>query len=330
MKDLQQRARKEECSDACRAEGNPASVTIRGIDIGGGMPLICVPITAGDSEALIREAELAAASPADIIEWRLDCFEQFWIKRTGCGNDECNDPSIPGQESVGNKNIRNGNIRNDNNRNENAETENIVKDSIREKSIGEIIELLRERLGGKLLLVTLRSKGEGGCADPDPEGYYSIISEVIRTGLPDLIDVELSVGDETVRRLIEEAHDAGIAVILSSHDFEGTPERDEIISRLCRMQDLGADITKIAVMPRSSQDVVTLLSAALEMKENLADRPMIAISMGKQGVISRIAAEYFGSAITFASVTGASAPGQTDAAELKAILSMIHNSEAII
>lgn len=314
MRDLQQRACKESCGEACKGGRHPVSVTIRGIDIGGGMPLICVPITAGDSEALIRESELAAASPADIIEWRLDCFEQFWIKRTGCGNDEC---ELQLQSTL-------------------------VGDRYPDRSMnmepatcsGEghptsVMSILRERLDGKLLLVTLRSKGEGGCADPDPEGYYSIISEVIRTGLPDLIDVELSSGDETVRRLIEEAHDAGIAVILSNHDFEGTPERDEIISRLCRMQDLGADITKIAVMPRSSQDVITLLSAALEMKENLADRPMIAISMGKQGVISRIAAEYFGSAITFASVTGASAPGQTDAAELKAILSMIHNSEAI-
>ncbi len=54
------------------------------------------------------------------------------------------------------------------------------------------------------------------------------------------------------------------------------------------MQDLGADLPKIAVMPQSPQDVLTLLAATLTMKEKYATRPLITMSMGKSGGVSRV------------------------------------------
>ena len=62
------------------------------------------------------------------------------------------------------------------------------------------------------------------------------------------------------------------------------------------MQDYGADIPKMAVMPKSKQDVLTLLSATLEMSEQFADRPIITMSMAGTGVVSRLTGETFGSA----------------------------------
>lgn len=78
---------------------------------------------------------------------------------------------------------------------------------------------------------------------------------------------------------------------MSNHDFAGTPAEEEIISRLRRAQELGGDLPKIAVMPNSAGDVLTLLAATVKMQELYADRPIITMSMGGEGVISRLAGE---------------------------------------
>ena len=128
------------------------------------------------------------------------------------------------------------------------------------------------------------------------------------------------------KKLIDLAHSYGVKVIASNHDFDATPEKDEIVRRLRMMQDYGADIPKMAVMPKSKQDVLTLLSATLEMSEQFADRPIITMSMAGTGVVSRLAGETFGSALTFGAATKASAPGQINVNELAQVLDIIHKS----
>ena len=64
------------------------------------------------------------------------------------------------------------------------------------------------------------------------------------------------------------------------------------------MAEWGADICKIAVMPQSPQDVLTLLQATYDASQ-IIDRPIITMSMGKTGAVSRLAGSTFGSAVTF-------------------------------
>lgn len=90
------------------------------------------------------------------------------------------------------------------------------------------------------------------------------------------------------------------------------------------MQEIGADLPKIAVMPISSEDVLKLLEATNSMKQKYSTRPIIAISMGHLGVISRLSGELFGSCMTFGSAKDASAPGQIEVKELKNILDLLH------
>lgn len=113
---------------------------------------------------------------------------------------------------------------------------------------------------------------------------------------------------------------------MSNHDFFKTPSKEEIISRLCAMQEKGADIPKIAVMPQSKKDVLTLLSATNEMVEEHANRPIITMSMAATGVISRLAGEVFGSCLTFGAAKKVSAPGQMGVNDLKIILETLHKS----
>ena len=58
-------------------------------------------------------------------------------------------------------------------------------------------------------------------------------------------------------------------------------QKADIIYRLRKMQDMNADIPKIAVMPQNRKDVLTLLAATEEMATNYADRPIITISMAR-------------------------------------------------
>ena len=146
------------------------------------------------------------------------------------------------------------------------------------------------------------------------------------TGLVDMVDVEAFTGDEIVKDIIAGAHAAGVKVVASNHDFFKTPDKDDIVGRLCKMQELGADIPKIAVMPQNKKDVLTLLAATEEMATDHADRPIITMSMAGTGLISRLCGEVFGSAATFGAVGKVSAPGQMDAKDLDTVLKLIDAS----
>ena len=188
--------------------------------------------------------------------------------------------------------------------------------------VTQILNSLRDILGEIPILFTFRTVKEGGEKAISLEKYVLLNKMVMQTGLVDLIDVELFSGDDVLNELVEEAHLYGVKVVASNHDFAKTPSKEEIISRLVRMQELGADIPKIAVMPQSKKDVLTLLAATEEMASEHADRPIITISMGKDGMISRLCGEVFGSALTFGTAGKESAPGQINVDELRQVLAM--------
>ncbi|MET1042836.1 MAG: type I 3-dehydroquinate dehydratase [Microbacteriaceae bacterium] len=194
-------------------------------------------------------------------------------------------------------------------------------------SVIDTAERLSAQLGTTPLLVTCRTSAEGGAAVISDEQYGALILAVIESGHAQLIDVESQRDGDIVASLIATAHERGVVVITSNHDFDGTPPKDEIVARLRRMQELGADILKIAVMPRSGADVLTLLDATREMHEDYATRPLITMSMGALGLVSRLAGQTFGSAATFGMVGTASAPGQVDVDELHATLAMLARAQ---
>lgn len=172
----------------------------------------------------------------------------------------------------------------------------------------------------KPLLVTFRTKKEGGELALSDAQYFEIYDAVIAEGGADLIDVELFMPADQVATIIDKAHAKGIKIVMCNHDFHTTPTKDEIIKRLRAMQNKNADICKIAVMPQTAEDVLTLLAATEEMKRKYADRPLITMSMGALGMVSRVSGEAFGSAATFGAAKKASAPGQVPVAQLREIL----------
>ena len=91
------------------------------------------------------------------------------------------------------------------------------------------------------------------------------------------------------------------------------------------MDSFGADILKLAVMPKSEEDLMALLTATVMMKSR-SDKPVITMSMGKTGVLSRLCGEMSGSSVTFAAGIKASAPGQITAERMRKTLCLLHES----
>ena len=172
--------------------------------------------------------------------------------------------------------------------------------------------------------MTFRTSKEGGEKAIEPEAYAELNIKAAQTGYVDLVDVEIFTGNEIVKKIIDGAHAA--RVIASNHDFFKTPAQSDIVYRLRKMQDMGADIPKIAVMPQNKKDVLTLLAATEEMATDYADRPIITMSMAGTGVISRLCGEVFGSSMTFGAAKKASAPGQMGVNDLNTVLGLLHGA----
>ena len=173
-----------------------------------------------------------------------------------------------------------------------------------------MLQGMREILGEIPLLFTFRTQQEGGEQAIELLAYQELN--------------ERAAGEETVKKLIKTAHDHQVKAVISNHDFEKTPSKEEIVKRLRKMQELGADLPKIAVMPQCKKDVLTLLTATEEMAHRYADRPIITMSMAKDGVVSRMCGEVFGSALTFGTAGKASAPGQIEVGKLREVLEIFH------
>jgi 3-dehydroquinate dehydratase-1 len=182
---------------------------------------------------------------------------------------------------------------------------------------------LRTVLPDTPILLTFRTKEEGGERSISDEDYCRLNQFAAQHKLADALDVELFRGDSVVSSILSCAHACGIAVVVSNHNFTKTPAQAEIVSRLQKAQALGGDILKIAVMPQTPQDVLTLL-AATEEAHRLCSQPLITMAMGSLGAVSRISGEVFGSAVTFGAAGKASAPGQIAADDLGKILSVLH------
>lgn len=180
-------------------------------------------------------------------------------------------------------------------------------------------------LFNKPILFTFRTSLEGGQKWIPSDQYRDVIFNAVASGLVDITDIELFLGDRFVEHMINEVHKLGANVIVSNHDFDKTPSKEVIVERMKNMEYLGADIAKIAVMPKNKRDVIELLDATLDIEKKLRI-PLVTMSMGRDGILSRISGEFFNSAITFGAGVSASAPGQISANDLYDIVSIIHKN----
>lgn len=190
-------------------------------------------------------------------------------------------------------------------------------------ALREIKPLIKE----KPLLFTFRSQSEGGELDVKEPFYFELNRVIARTGEVDMIDIELFHDEQAITDFVRTAHEASVKVLMSNHDFQETPNKAELLARFAKMEALGADITKIAVMSKDGADSLVVLDTMNVLKEE-ATKPYIAIAMGDSGIITRLSGNLFGSAITYGSVGKASAPGQVPVQNLRLVLDALKEKAA--
>lgn len=245
-------------------------IKVKNITFGEGAPKICAPIVSATQEKILEESASLQHFPIDLVEWRVDFFEDVF------------------------------------------QTDKVLS----------TLKLLHECIPAIPLIFTFRTKAEGGEKSISTDDYFSLALNAAKSGFADFIDIEylLLQDTEQLQSYIKQLQSYDVKIILSNHDFHKTPAKEEIIKRLCHMQELNCDIPKIAVMPSSPYDVLTLLDATYTFYEKYSTKPFITMSMSSTGCISRICGEIFGSCITFGSVGQASAPGQIPVIQLKEML----------
>lgn len=195
-------------------------------------------------------------------------------------------------------------------------------DAYSDLSVAGVVEAtrqLRSVLDSEPIIFTLRISAEGGKAAIGQDARALCIDAVLRSKLIDLIDVELCNGAQFLEPIIQTAHDHAVRVILSFHDFETTPSNELLLGKIAAMVGQGADIAKIACMPREPGDVLRLLQVTLAARHIFPAVPLCTMSMGGLGSLSRVAGFLYGSDMAFAVGQAVSAPGQIPIAEARAM-----------
>ena len=208
------------------------TATVRGVEFGRGRPEIIVPLVGDDLDALLTQAEAATATPARVVEWRLDRF------RPDLEDAEHHREAVlaalgPLRAALG------------------ADRALLV--TFRTTAEGG-----QRPYGPRALVSLLEALITGRRA-----GTQSAV---------DLVDIETARDPRTVQRVVSAAHRHGTVVIGSFHDMEGTPPEEELVEILRAQRRLGADVPKIAVTPHSPRDVLTVLSASLTVAEDQIGR----------------------------------------------------------
>lgn len=168
------------------------------------------------------------------------------------------------------------------------------------------------------LLLTYRSATEGGKGAGHGQGYEDYLASLLQLR-PAVAAVDIEMACPASKALVAEAKAGGYDVVGSCHDFTATPSAAQITQKLAQITAAGADITKVAYMPRTAQDVAALRHAAHDFAGAYPHQPLIAISMGQLGAPSRTDLV---NCLTFATIAdgAASAPGQATIAYVRAWL----------
>lgn len=190
----------------------------------------------------------------------------------------------------------------------------------------DLVALLKDMqifVSKKILLFTLRTESEGGKISIDTRTYIDITTRALQSGCIDMIDIEYQVGQKSISQLICKAKQYGVYTMISKHEMVRTPTVDHLLNLLELMRETGGDILKIAAMGITKQDVMNLMQATLSFK-NQHQMPMISISMGDLGKITRILGVFYGSDLTFAAYDAPSGSGQLGITETVEALNVIN------
>ncbi len=158
------------------------------------------------------------------------------------------------------------------------------------------------------VICTLRPKREGGLYDGTESQRIQLL-KTISEYKPYLLDVEYSTIAKT-----NLTDDLSSDIMVSWHDFEGTPKLNTLIHQMNQMADY-SNVVKIATFAKSTMDVAKVLALYAHAKMP----SLVAFAMGNTGRYSRLCAMHMGSPFMYVYVGKAVAPGQYSLQDVRKI-----------
>jgi 3-dehydroquinate dehydratase I len=171
-------------------------------------------------------------------------------------------------------------------------------------------------------IVTIRPEGQGGYWKGEEKDRINHLMTCLSFGAQ-YVDVEDSMDIGWRYEMGKACKNSGAAMIISHHDFKKTPSKQEMID-ICKNEfAAGASIAKIAVTPNSIEEVSNVLGVMETFK--VQGKKVIGISMGKLGVITRIAGPQVGAYLTYVCLEKGkeSAEGQLTLEQMKGIFDIL-------
>lgn len=189
-------------------------------------------------------------------------------------------------------------------------------DYLPKEEILTVAPAIFEKFVGREVLFTLRTNREGGNIALEDGEYVNLIKEVNAIYQPDYIDYEYFSHMAVFNEMLEFSN-----LVLSYHNFEETP--GNIMEAFSEMTSLSPRVVKIAVMPKTNQDVLDLMNFTRGFKTLNPEQEYAVMAMGKLGRITRVAGELMGSCWSYASLDEESAPGQIPLHQLTKFLEVL-------
>ncbi len=193
------------------------------------------------------------------------------------------------------------------------------------EEVRAVLEAVKPFMAETVFLFTFRTEQQGGNMRLEERRILQLNEIAAKSGCVDMIDLEFFEATRPEKE-IRRFQRMGVRIIASHHDFHGTPDERILHMLLEQMKHGGADVAKLAVMPNNADDVLRLLKVTYDTKKKYPTLPVVTMSMGGVGVISRLSGEIFGSCITFGADGEVSAPGQMQVETLTGILDALHMS----
>jgi 3-dehydroquinate dehydratase-1 len=161
-------------------------------------------------------------------------------------------------------------------------------------------------------ILTVRRHDEGGARPLADEVRLALYLELLPTAAA--VDIE-GKSLSALGELVTAARKTKATVIVSFHDFQGTPSLPRLRTWMAKALDGGADVVKIASVTEKPGDVARLLTLL-----DAATSPLAVMGMGTLGRASRLLFARAGSVLNYGWLDKPQVPGQWSAPDLRDLL----------
>lgn len=211
-------------------------------------------------------------------------------------------------------------------------------DLIGNGDLAELISACRKSSGSVKIIVTNRKKDEAapageflgkeaGSSDPKAK-KIALLKKAIELGA-DYVDIELSEGSASIGEIKDYCEKKGgfTKIIVSYHNVKTTPALTGLKEVFNKCLETKPAIVKIVTLARKPDDNLKVLSLIPYAQKQ--SQEIIALCMGDEGRISRVAAPFLGNFLSFATLEQGiqSAPGQLTVQEMKQINKLVKGEQ---